>query len=78
MLEVIAHGNAVTIRRRGQADEHRTVANPLDVLRELTPLGAPVHHGPVPACFHGGWVGYCGFDAVRWLEPGKLPFSAAG
>ena len=77
MLEVIAHGNAVTIRRRGQADEHRTVANPLDVLRELTPLGAPVHHGAVPACFHGGWVGYCGFDAVRWLEPGKLPFSAA-
>ncbi|MFZ9688632.1 MAG: hypothetical protein ACO3DS_02215, partial [Phycisphaerales bacterium] len=77
MLEVIARGNEVTIRRPDAAEVRRTVANPLDVLRDLTPTGPQVRHGPVPACFHGGWVGHCGFDAVRWLEPGKLPFTSA-
>ncbi len=77
MLEVIARGSRVTIRRRGRPDEVRTVPNPLDVLRELTPRGGVMARGPVPECFHGGWVGCCAFDAVRWLEPDKLPFSAA-
>ncbi|MEY4183136.1 MAG: hypothetical protein RLZZ217_1762 [Planctomycetota bacterium] len=77
MLEVIARGNEVTIRRPDAAEVRRTVTNPLDVLRDLTPTGPQVRRGPVPSCFHGGWVGHCGFDAVRWLEPGKLPFTSA-
>jgi anthranilate synthase component 1 len=26
--------------------------------------------------FTGGWVGYAAYDAVRYLEPGKLPFQS--
>lgn len=77
MLRVLARGHQVTLHRPGVAPttEHR--ANPFDALREQTPRGPIIEHGPVPACFHGGWVGHCGFDAVRWLEPEKLPFSSA-
>ena len=31
----------------------------------------------LPSCFLGGWVGFATYDTVRYLEPGKLPFSAA-
>jgi anthranilate synthase component I len=32
---------------------------------------------PLPSCFLGGWVGFAGYDTVRYVEPGKLPFSHA-
>lgn len=31
----------------------------------------------VPPVFTGGWVGYAGYDTVRYVYSGKLPFSAA-
>lgn len=33
--------------------------------------------GPLPACFLGGWVGFAGYDTVRYGEAEKLPFSKA-
>jgi len=79
-MEVIAHGCEVTIidHRNGKSI----------VSREDDPLAAPKrliadwHVAPEnPAGtlrrFTGGWVGYAGYDTVRYLEAGKLPFESA-
>jgi len=76
-LEVIARAHAVEIVRHGTATERIESANPLVVPRALTKHWKPMRSGCVPDTFHGGWVGFVGFDAVRWLEPGALPFSSA-
>lgn len=73
-VEVIDHRSGARTRRNG--------ADPLAVVRDLA---APDRSPPketlaalgLPQCFLGGWVGFAGYDTVRYLEPGKLPFSAA-
>jgi anthranilate synthase component 1 len=81
-LEVVARGHDVTVtdHRTGATDETRE-ANPLAVMRRLSadwrPVGPDVGSGLELPGFHGGWVGYAGYDAVRYLEPEKLPFEAA-
>lgn len=79
LIEVIARGQDVTVRdhRDGTTDEFST-DDPLTVprsicadQRQLTPIET------LPDAFTGGWCGYVGFDAVRWLEPGKLGFANA-
>jgi len=78
VLEVLARGHEVEIRdRRSATVEHVHVANPLETVRSLGARFVPQAVDRMPEAFHGGWVGFCAFDAVRWLEPGKLPFSAA-
>ena len=78
VVEVLARGHEVEVRdRRSGRVERSRVDNPLDVVRARSAGYRPVAAAPLPAAFHGGWVGYCAFDAVRWLEPGKLPFDAA-
>ena len=78
-MEVVARGNAVTVRDHvAGTEQHLTEDNPLDVPRRLAgamTLGTPTDS--LPDCFTGGWVGYVGYDTVRWLEPGKLPFERA-
>lgn len=77
-LEVVARGHDVEIRRRATGQvEHRQAENPLEVVRALGGALAPKADGPMPDAFHGGWVGYAAFDAVRYLEPAKLPFDRA-
>lgn len=77
-IEVLATGRQVTLvdHRRGQTRslEHE---NPLEVLRSISRGFVPFAPEGTPPAFHGGWVGYAGFDSVRWLEPSKLPFDAA-
>lgn len=86
VVEVVAREHRVRVTdRRGvawstaESDER----DPLIVPERLT---APLHlHGPVrhpgdgalPECFLGGWVGFAGYDTVRYAEPGKLGFSSA-
>ena len=78
VLEVLARGHEVEIRdRRAATVEHTQAANPLETVRAFGARYAPHAVDRMPEAFHGGWVGFCAFDAVRWLEPGKLPFSAA-
>jgi anthranilate synthase component 1 len=78
LLEVLARGHEVEIRdRRSATVEHTQAANPLETVRALGSRYVPHSVDRMPEAFHGGWVGFCAFDAVRWLEPGKLPFSAA-
>lgn len=77
-LEVLARGEEVEIiDHRGAGSRRMRSANPLEVVRALGARFAPRALDRMPEAFHGGWVGYCAFDAVRYLEPGKLPFSSA-
>lgn len=84
-LEVVAfdHDVTVTDHRGGPAPRSLHADDPLDFLRSLSAgieLGVPEGHvaaGLLPACAHGGWFGYAGYDTVRYAEPERLPVSAA-
>ncbi|MBL9121393.1 MAG: anthranilate synthase component I [Phycisphaerae bacterium] len=73
-VEIIDHRSGARTRRDG--------SDPLAVVRELA---APDRLPPretlaalrLPESFLGGWVGFAAYDTVRYLEPGKLPFSDA-
>jgi len=82
-LEVMARESLLTVidHRRGTR-EVREVADPLAVPAALLAAARPLPRAlrgrvGLPHCFCGGWVGYAGYDTVRYLEPSKLPFSAA-
>ncbi len=58
-------------------------ANPLELLKQdmsryrlVIPPSRSSRPG-LPACCLGGWVGYAGYDAVRYAEPEKLGFGRA-
>jgi anthranilate synthase component 1 len=82
-LEIAATGFAVTItdhRKEGSPQSSQIVPDPLAVIRERTKnhvLITPNDRRGLPACFLGGWVGFTGYDTVRYAEPEKLPFAAA-
>ena len=72
-LEVIAHGNKVTIRDNESGTEQVSQeVDPLSIPRKLASnveLATPTD--TLPDSFCGGWVGHIGYDAVRWLEAGE-------
>ena len=73
IAELIARGQTLTWRDRRLGEEHeRPCADPL---AEAARLAAEWKFVPVPGlpAFTGGWVGYAGYDAVRYLEGEKLP-----
>lgn len=77
-MEVVAHEHDVTIIDHRKGDEHRlTHENPLLVPQELTGAWVPAVESNDRPHFSGGWVGYAGYDTVRYLEPEKLPFDSA-
>jgi len=76
-VEVIARERAVEVLRDGRTVERFASDDPLAVPRRIAGAWKPIRSGAVPEAFHGGWVGFVGFDAVRWLEPGALPFARA-
>ncbi len=79
-VEVIAFANDVTITTHG---DNPTVENlhcddPWDLARRISAELIPAVPESLPggeALFTGGWVGYGGYDTVRYHEPEKLPFS---
>ena len=85
-IEVVARRHDVTITdHRAQTVQKMQSENPLDVPRAITASWRPVRlsaaageggSAHLPA-FVGGWVGYAGYDTVRYLEPKKLPFESA-
>ena len=81
-VEVMVKGNEAVIRkhRAGVSPENRSVpcTDGLALVRSICPPNIPYQsNGALPAAFWGGWVGFAGFDTVRWLEPSKLLFANA-
>jgi len=77
-LEVIAKGNKVTVL--DHLHGARTVTNepdPMEVVVQLSRNWQPAKVDGMPDVFTGGWVGYAGYDTVRYVYSGKIPFSAA-
>ncbi|MCL4195876.1 MAG: chorismate-binding protein [Phycisphaerales bacterium] len=77
-VEVIAHQHEVTIDNHASGERRvERLDDPLDVPRAITAQLRPVMSQSLPRAFCGGWVGYAGYDTVRYAEEGKLPFDAA-
>jgi anthranilate synthase component I len=78
-LEVVAyeHQTQIIDHLSGTSQMARE-ADPLQVMRRLTHDWHIVGDAPMAQRrFTGGWVGYAGYDTVRYLEGEKLPFAAA-
>ncbi len=84
-LELVGRGNQLRVleHRVGRAEPEESVADgrdPFDLVRELRARAAPVRavgRGRPSEAFRAGFVGFAGYDSVRWAEPRKLPFAAA-
>jgi len=87
VVEAVAYGLDVHVsdRRRdakGPARQHSHEADPLQVPKRITRdvrLVMPSGRGLklLPTCMLGGWVGYAGYDTVRYAEPEKLDVKRA-
>jgi anthranilate synthase component 1 len=60
------------------------IPDPLALLRDISRTVTLASHdhahhgvGALPTCVLGGWFGYAAYDAVRYTEPSKLPFTSA-
>ncbi|GMH40188.1 hypothetical protein BSKO_08092 [Bryopsis sp. KO-2023] len=74
-LEIVATGNRVVVLDHMKGT--RTVAeedDPMEVPVRLSANWRPVPVDFLPAVFTGGWVGYTGYDTVRYVYKEKLPF----
>lgn len=70
MAEVLARSHEV-IRRVGDRTERYTAEDPLAEIPALT-QGWKLARIPRLPDFTGGWVGFAGYDTVRYAEPEKL------
>jgi len=71
-LVFTARGNEISIEREGVTKTYKAECDPLTelerIMAEFKPAGPP----PSPV-FHGGAVGYLGYDMVRFFEPTLPP-----
>ena len=58
---------------RTRSDE----TDPITVANEISERWNPCRTEGLPECFTGGWVGYMGYDTVRYQYLNKLPFEEA-
>ncbi len=74
-FEVIARGDRLTVRDHDAGtDTERACDDPLRAMPGLTAELAPGRWVDAPGLppFAGGWVGYAGYDTVRYVEPEAL------
>eukprot|EP00171_Calliarthron_tuberculosum_P013803 IDg13803t1 len=84
-VEIVAHAHDVTITTHpsdGSAPNirHEPTDDPWELTRRMTQELIPAVPSSLPggeSLFSGGWVGYGGYDTIRYHEPDKLPFSNA-
>lgn len=83
VTEVVAYAHDVTVTKhsaQGTDTESFRSDDPWELIRAMSEELKPAVPSSLPggkSLFSGGWVGYGGYDTVRYKEPGKLPFSAA-
>lgn len=77
-VEIIAKDQHVIIddRELGTAEEF-DADDPLETAVQLSSGWRIAQDPALPQVFTGGWVGYCGYDTVRYVYSGKLPFQHA-
>ncbi len=72
-LEVIARGQTVFLRDHRGAEQRQIQADdPMSILQDLAARQTLLRDESTPETFVGGWVGFAGYDTVRWTEPEKL------
>lgn len=78
-LEILSTGHQVTVldHQKSTTVVEEGVTDPLQVPIMLSNAWRPVAVDGLPSVFTGGWVGYCGYDTVRYVYEGKLPFQHA-
>ena len=73
-LEVIAKGTTVEVHDHTQREGGASTSqsdDPLEVPIRLSRGWRPVADPGLPRVFTGGWVGYCGYDTVRYVYSGE-------
>jgi anthranilate synthase component 1 len=71
-LMISARNKTVTVIQNGEVRSFESARDPLDELQKIMAAyrSAPAENLPG---FHGGAVGYLGYDCVRWFEPTIAP-----
>jgi anthranilate synthase component 1 len=77
-LELVAtRGEVATVDNVRGTRTVSAVADPLAEAEAVSKSWRPVLPPGLPNVFSGGFVGYVGYDTVRYVYAGKLPFSSA-
>lgn len=79
LLEIVSKGHSVEIidHGKGTTSDIEFCKDPLAIPEDLSKDWRPAVPNELPRVFTGGWVGYCGYDTVRYVYQGKLPFEHA-
>ena len=77
-MEVMATQSKVTVLDHLRGTRVKTdEQDPITVAGKISEQWKPCKPHGLPECFAGGWVGYMGYDTVRYQYMGELPFEGA-
>ncbi|KAI8471172.1 MAG: ADC synthase [Monoraphidium minutum] len=77
-MEIVATKGKVTVLNHLAGTRRVTEEDdPLEAAVQLSREWRPAKVDGLPEVFTGGWVGYAGYDTVRYVYAGKIPFEAA-
>ena len=77
-MEVTAKEYEVTVTNHGTgASETTREDDPMEVMKRISEDWRPCKTPGLPDCFAGGWVGFTGYDTVRYQYQSKLDFDRA-
>lgn len=78
-VEIVAKGHTVDVLNHGTSERkhYSDYKDPLEIPEKLSENWRVAVPEDLPRVFTGGWVGYCGYDTVRYVYEGKLPFESA-
>ena len=77
-MEVVAKEGKVTVLDHLRGTREKTdESDPITVAGKISERWTPCKPEGLPECFAGGWVGYMGYDTVRYQYLNKLPFEEA-
>ena len=71
-MEVTAKEYEVTVADHGTG--RAAARRPMEVMKRISEDWRPCKTPGLPDCFAGGWVGFTGYDTVRYQYQSKLDF----